>query len=190
VPLTELPNASVDHGQSRLEVPNAQGQGLQAARSRSSPQDRRVVPRGASATRDPAAGGSYATRRVCLTGAAGRVAYNLLFRLASGEVFGPDVPVSLRLIDVEEALPQLSGTVIELEDCRDGEPPAASSSGEVPKPSDPEVCPPLPLAGPAGRTGRGSASDRAAQSLLPSQTAHQISALRAVLRRSSRSAKR
>jgi malate dehydrogenase len=53
---------------------------------------------------------------VAVTGAAGRVAYNLLFRLVSGEVFGPDVPVVLRLVDVDEALPQLSGTVIELED--------------------------------------------------------------------------
>jgi malate dehydrogenase len=55
---------------------------------------------------------------VCtVTGAAGRVAYNLLFRLASGEVFGPDVPVVLRLVDVDEALPALEGTVLELEDC-------------------------------------------------------------------------
>lgn len=55
---------------------------------------------------------------VCaVSGAAGRVAYNLLFRLASGEVFGPDVPVSLRLVDVDDALPALAGTVLELEDC-------------------------------------------------------------------------
>jgi malate dehydrogenase len=55
---------------------------------------------------------------VCaVTGAAGRVAYNLLFRLSSGEVFGPDVPVALRLVDVDEALPALEGVVIELEDC-------------------------------------------------------------------------
>lgn len=55
---------------------------------------------------------------VCaVTGAAGRVAYNLLFRLASGDVFGRDTPVALRLIDVEEALPAVEGTVMELEDC-------------------------------------------------------------------------
>ena len=55
---------------------------------------------------------------VCaVTGAAGRVAYNLLFRLAAGEVFGADTPVVLRLIDVDEALPALEGTVMELEDC-------------------------------------------------------------------------
>ncbi len=55
---------------------------------------------------------------VCaVTGASGRVAYNLLFRLASGEVFGSDTPVALRLIDVDEALPGVAGTVMELEDC-------------------------------------------------------------------------
>lgn len=55
---------------------------------------------------------------VCaVTGATGRVAYNLIFRLASGEVFGPDTPVALRLIDVDEALPAVAGTVMELEDC-------------------------------------------------------------------------
>ena len=41
---------------------------------------------------------------VAVTGASGRVAYNLLFRLASGDVFGPDTPVTLRLVDVEDAL--------------------------------------------------------------------------------------
>lgn len=66
-------------------------------------------------TRQPSA--SVAPVVCAVTGAAGRVAYNLLFRLVSGEVFGPDVPVVLRLIDVEDALPQLAGTVIELEDC-------------------------------------------------------------------------
>jgi malate dehydrogenase len=55
---------------------------------------------------------------VCaIVGAGGRVAYNMVFRLASGEVFGPDVPVILRLIDLPEALPALEGTVFELEDC-------------------------------------------------------------------------
>jgi len=59
-----------------------------------------------------------ATPVVCaVTGAAGRVAYNLLFRLASGEVFGPDVPVGIRLVDVDDALPALEGVVFELEDC-------------------------------------------------------------------------
>lgn len=54
---------------------------------------------------------------VAVTGAAGRVAYNLLFRLASGEVFGPDTSVDLRLIDMEDALLALEGVVFELDDC-------------------------------------------------------------------------
>ncbi|HUP84470.1 MAG TPA: malate dehydrogenase [Acidimicrobiales bacterium] len=54
---------------------------------------------------------------VAVTGASGRVAYNLLFRLASGDVFGPDTPVNLRLVDVAEALPALEGVVFELDDC-------------------------------------------------------------------------
>lgn len=62
--------------------------------------------------------GRPTTPLVCaVTGAAGRVAYNLLFRLASGEVFGPDVPVVLRLVDVDDALASLEGVVLELEDC-------------------------------------------------------------------------
>ena len=54
---------------------------------------------------------------VAVTGASGRVAYNLLFRLASGEVFGPDTPVRLRLVDVDDALLALEGVVFELDDC-------------------------------------------------------------------------
>ncbi len=48
---------------------------------------------------------------VCaVVGAGGRVAYNTLFRLASGNVFGPDTPVVLRLIDMQDALPGLEGS--------------------------------------------------------------------------------
>jgi malate dehydrogenase len=54
---------------------------------------------------------------VAVTGAAGRVAYNLVFRIAAGEVFGGDRPVRLRLVDVEDALASLEGVVFELEDC-------------------------------------------------------------------------
>ena len=54
---------------------------------------------------------------VAVTGAGGRVAYNLLFRLASGDVFGADTPVRLRLIDMEDALLALEGVVFELDDC-------------------------------------------------------------------------
>ena len=55
--------------------------------------------------------------RIAVTGAAGQVGYALLYRLASGAVFGPDVPVTLHLIELESALPALEGVVMELEDC-------------------------------------------------------------------------
>lgn len=54
---------------------------------------------------------------VSVTGAAGQIGYALLFRIASGAVFGPDQPVNLRLIEVEPALPALHGVVMELDDC-------------------------------------------------------------------------
>lgn len=55
--------------------------------------------------------------RVAVTGAAGAIAYNLLFRLASGEVFGPDCMIDLMLLEREEALKQLEGVRMELDDC-------------------------------------------------------------------------
>jgi malate dehydrogenase len=55
--------------------------------------------------------------RVAVTGAAGAIGYSLLFRIASGEMFGPDQPVIIHLVDVEPALPVLQGVVMELEDC-------------------------------------------------------------------------
>jgi malate dehydrogenase len=55
--------------------------------------------------------------KVAVTGAAGQVGYALLYRLASGAVFGPDVPITLHLIELESALPALAGVVMELEDC-------------------------------------------------------------------------
>jgi malate dehydrogenase len=54
---------------------------------------------------------------VSITGAAGQIGYALLFRIASGAVFGADQPVNLRLIEVEGAMPALQGVVMELEDC-------------------------------------------------------------------------
>jgi malate dehydrogenase len=54
---------------------------------------------------------------VAVTGAAGAIGYSILFRIASGELFGPDQPVILNLIDIPEALPALQGVVMELEDC-------------------------------------------------------------------------
>jgi len=55
--------------------------------------------------------------RIAVTGAAGQVGYSLLYRLASGEVFGKNTPVTLHLLELEAALPALHGVVMELEDC-------------------------------------------------------------------------
>jgi malate dehydrogenase len=55
--------------------------------------------------------------KVAITGAAGQIGYSILFRAASGAMFGPDQPVVLHLIDVEAALPALGGVVMELDDC-------------------------------------------------------------------------
>jgi len=54
---------------------------------------------------------------VAVTGAGGQIGYALLFRIASGAMFGPDQPVVLHLIEIEPALPALQGVVMELEDC-------------------------------------------------------------------------
>jgi malate dehydrogenase len=55
--------------------------------------------------------------RVAVTGAAGQIGYSLLFRIASGSMFGPDQPVILHLLEIEPALKALNGVVMELEDC-------------------------------------------------------------------------
>ena len=57
------------------------------------------------------------TVRVAVTGAAGQVAYAMLGRLASGEVFGPDTQVILHLLEITPALPALEGVAMELDDC-------------------------------------------------------------------------
>ena len=57
--------------------------------------------------------------RVAVTGAAGQIGYSLLFRIASGAMFGPDQPVILQLIEapIEKALAALNGVAMELDDC-------------------------------------------------------------------------
>src|SRR5882762_3876640 len=55
--------------------------------------------------------------RVAVTGAAGQIGYSLLFRVASGAMFGPNQPVVLHLIEIEPALRALNGVVMELDDC-------------------------------------------------------------------------
>ena len=54
---------------------------------------------------------------VAITGAAGQIGYALAFRVASGQMLGPDQPVNLQLLEITAALPALSGVVMELNDC-------------------------------------------------------------------------
>jgi malate dehydrogenase len=55
--------------------------------------------------------------KVAVTGAAGQIGYSLLFRIASGQMLGPDQPVELRLLEITPALKTLEGVVMELDDC-------------------------------------------------------------------------
>jgi malate dehydrogenase len=55
--------------------------------------------------------------RVAVTGAAGQIGYALLFRIAAGDMLGPDQPVVLQLLEITPALPALQGVVMELNDC-------------------------------------------------------------------------
>lgn len=54
---------------------------------------------------------------VTVTGAAGQIGYSLLFRIASGQLLGPDTPIVLRLLEIEPAMKALEGVVMELDDC-------------------------------------------------------------------------
>ena len=54
---------------------------------------------------------------VTITGAAGHIGYALAFRVASGQMLGPDQPVNLNLLEITPALPSLGGVVMELSDC-------------------------------------------------------------------------
>src|ERR1700716_3067153 len=55
--------------------------------------------------------------KVAVTGAAGQIGYSLVFRIASGEMFGKDQPIALHLIEIPNALGALDGVVMELHDC-------------------------------------------------------------------------
>ena len=55
--------------------------------------------------------------RISVTGAAGQIGYSLLFRIASGAVFGPETPVILQLLEITPALGALEGVKMELDDC-------------------------------------------------------------------------
>jgi malate dehydrogenase len=56
-------------------------------------------------------------KRVAVTGAAGQIAYSLIFRIAAGDLLGPDVPVALHLLDLPEAEGTMKGVEMELNDC-------------------------------------------------------------------------
>ena len=58
-----------------------------------------------------------APKRVAVTGAAGQIAYSLLFRIANGDMLGKDQPVILQLLDITPAMAAVKGVVMELEDC-------------------------------------------------------------------------
>src|SRR5438270_13087524 len=60
---------------------------------------------------------SIAAIHVAVTGAAGQIGYSLLFRIASGAMFGPNQPVILHLLEIEPAMTALAGVVMELDDC-------------------------------------------------------------------------
>ena len=55
--------------------------------------------------------------RVAVTGAAGNIGYALLFRIASGQMFGSDQPVALNLIEIEPGMDALKGVAMELDAC-------------------------------------------------------------------------
>ena len=56
-------------------------------------------------------------KRVAVTGAAGQIGYSLLFRIASGQMLGPDVPVVLQMLEIPPAMDALAGVAMELDDC-------------------------------------------------------------------------
>lgn len=61
--------------------------------------------------------GGRAPIQCTVTGAAGQISYSLLFRIAHGDMFGPDQPVVLRLLEIEPAMKALEGVAMELDDC-------------------------------------------------------------------------
>ena len=54
---------------------------------------------------------------VCVTGAAGQIAYSLIYIVAKGEVFGKDQPINLILLDIQPMMGVLEGVVMEIQDC-------------------------------------------------------------------------
>ena len=65
----------------------------------------------------PSTNGSRKPVHVTVTGAAGQIGYALVFRIASGQLLGPDQPVVLRMLEIEPAMRSLQGVAMELDDC-------------------------------------------------------------------------
>jgi len=61
--------------------------------------------------------GSRQPVHVTVTGAAGQIGYALVFRIAAGELLGPDQPIVLRMLEIEPAMKSLEGVAMELDDC-------------------------------------------------------------------------
>ena len=62
----------------------------------------------------------HAPVRVAVTGAAGQIGYSLMFRIASGQLLGPNVPVILQMLEIPPAMGALEGVAMELDDCAFG----------------------------------------------------------------------
>ena len=58
-----------------------------------------------------------APAKVTITGAAGQISYSLLFRIASGQMLGPDQPIDLSLLEIPQAMKSLEGVAMDLNDC-------------------------------------------------------------------------
>ncbi|MEP6679918.1 MAG: malate dehydrogenase [Chloroflexota bacterium] len=74
--------------------------------------------------------------KVAVTGAAGQIGYALVFRIASGQMFGPETTVGLQLLELEQALPGLEGVRMELEDCAFPQLREVVTTSEAPKAFD------------------------------------------------------
>ncbi len=65
----------------------------------------------------PSTDGARPPVRVAVTGAAGQIGYSLLFRIAAGDLLGPNQPIILQLLEIEPAMKALEGVAMELDDC-------------------------------------------------------------------------
>jgi malate dehydrogenase len=72
---------------------------------------------GQQGQQSPSSGFAKPPVRVAVTGAAGQIAYSLLFNIANGTMLGQDQPVALQLLEIPDALGALKGVVMELDDC-------------------------------------------------------------------------